>query len=328
MQLPEPISHTVLAIYLAYEKNAWQGDSLGVPISQAANDCSRAVWYQLRWCSSPRQENEPGRKESIFATGRYWEERLLDDLEAIGCQVERLDPTTGQQFRVALASGWLRGKLDGQVLGLPEAPKTLHVVETKSHGSKSFKELTKKKLKEGKPDHYAQCQLYMHAQSLTRCLYYVVNKDTDERYTERVEYDHAFAVRLEAKVYRIVKQDSAPPRLFEDVTAKAAFPCQWCPSKPQCHEGAFARKNCRTCISSSFRDGAIVYCELHEKELSYKEQQAGCPSHLFLPSLVPGEQTDANEKDRWVKYKMKDGSEWVDGALVTPDALAPFLPSQ
>jgi hypothetical protein len=295
-------------------------------MSQVSNDCSRAIWYQLHWCSPPEQIT--GQKQRRFDTGNIEEERLLTDLENADVEVERLDPATGQQFRVALASGWLRGKLDAKASNVPEAPKTVHVVECKSHNDKSFKDLVKKCLLLGKPDHYAQVQAYCHAEHLTRALYIAVNKNTDEIYTERIEYDHAFAVRLETKVDRIVRADQAPPRLFEDVTAKAAFPCQWCPSKPQCHEGAFARKNCRTCLSSQFLDGAIVYCELHEKELSYKEQQAGCPSHLFLPSLVPGEQTDANEKDRWVKYKMKDGSEWVDGALVTPDALAPFLPSQ
>jgi hypothetical protein len=311
-ELPEPISHTVLAVYSAYEKNAHHGDSLGIGMSMVADECERKLWYAFRWASPPRQEDNPGKKESIFATGRYWEERLLDDLEAIGCQVERLDPATGQQFKVALAHSWLRGKLDGQVLGLPEAAKTLHVVETKSHNSKSFKDLVKKKLQLAKPDHYAQCQLYMHAQSLTRCLYYAVNKDTDERYAERVEYDHALAVRLETKVDRIVRADAAPSKLFEDPTAKAAFPCGWCASRPQCHEGEWARKNCRTCISAEFLDGAVVRCALKDVELDYKAQQVGCGSHLFLPSLVPGEQIDASENDRWVKYKMADGSEWVN----------------
>lgn len=316
VNLPEPISHTVLAVYSAYEKNARHGDSLGVPISQVADECERKLWYAFRFASPPRQEDNPGRKESIFATGRYWEERLLDDLESIGCQVERVDPATGRQFRVELVNGWLRGKLDGQVLGFPEAPKTLHVVETKSHNNKSFKELQKKKLQLAKPDHYAQCQLYCHGQHLTRCFYYAVCKDNDERYIERIEYDAAFCLRLEAKVDRIVRANAAPPKLFEDPLSKAAFPCSWCASRPQCHEGEFARKNCRTCLSSEFLDGAVVRCALWDKELDYKEQQAGCKSHLFLPSLVPGEQVDASEKDRWVKYRMADGSEWVNAGEV------------
>ena len=314
-ELPEPISHTVLAIYSAYESKARNGDNLGIPISMVADECERKLWYAFRWASLARQEDNPGRKESIFETGRYWEERLLDDLEIIGCQVERLDPSTGQQFRVQLANGWLRGKLDGKVANLPEAPKTVHVVETKSHNNKSFKGLQKKKLQLAKPDHYAQCQLYMHAEHLTRCFYYAVNKDTDERYAERIEHDYALAVKLEAKVDRIVRQNSAPPKLFEDPNSKAAFPCSWCAGRPQCHEGALARKNCRTCISAEFLDGAVVRCAFWDKELDYKEQQAGCPKHIFLPILVPGEQIDASESERWVKYRMADGSEWVNGEV-------------
>src|ERR1039458_4986206 len=103
-ELPAPISHTVSAVYSSYEKKSHQGDSLGVPMSQVANECERAVWYSLRWASPPRQEDNPGKRESIFETGRYWEERLLDDLELIGYEVERLDPATGKQFKVALAS--------------------------------------------------------------------------------------------------------------------------------------------------------------------------------------------------------------------------------
>jgi hypothetical protein len=310
-QLPEPISHTVLAIWEAYEAKARNGDSLGVPMSQVANECERAIWYSLRWASPPEQTT--GQKQRRFATGNIEEDRLLTDLENAGVIVERLDPATGQQFRVALANGWLRGKMDGRALNVPEAPKTLHVVEIKSHNDKSFKDLIKKKLQQSKPDHYAQCQNYMHAEHLTRCLYLAVNKNTDELYCERIEYDAIYAMRLEAKVERIVRADTAPPKLFEDVNSKAAFACGWCPAKAQCHEGEFARKNCRTCLSSSFEPGAIVRCTLLDKELSYQEQQAGCHSHLYLPSLVHGEQIDADEQERWVKYNMADGSVWVDG---------------
>lgn len=309
--LPEPISHTVLAIWDGYEKRSNHSDSRGVPMSMVAEECERKLWYQLHWASPA--EVITGQKQRRFDTGNLEEDRLLTDLKNAGVLVERVDPATGTQFRVQLASGWLRGKMDAKAQNIPEAPKTVHVVECKSHNDKSFKELTKKKLLEGKKDHYAQCQSYMHAEHLTRCLYIAVNKNTDEIYTERVEYDHPFAVRLETKVDRIVRADQAPARLYPDPNAKSAFPCHWCTARPQCHEGEFARKNCRTCLSSEFLDGAVVRCTLWDKELDYKAQQAGCEKHLFLPSLVPGEQTDANEAERWVKYKLADGSEWMNG---------------
>lgn len=310
VELPEPISHTVVAIWEAYEKDAWSGDNLGVPVSMVANECERALWYAFRWAT--QSERMDGQRLRRFATGDREEDRLLDDLERAGLTVERLDPATGQQFRVQLADGWLRGKLDAKALGVLEAPKTMHVVECKSHNDKSFKDLKKKRLKEGKRDHYAQCQCYMHAESITRCLYIAVNKNTDEIYAERVNYDKAYAQSAEAKVTRIVEANIAPPKLHEDPHAKGAFVCSWCRHADVCHAGEMPRKNCRTCISSSFESGAVVNCTFFNKELSYEDQQKGCPHHLFLPSLIPGEQIDASEEDRWVKYRLRDGTEWTN----------------
>ena len=319
-ELPDPISHTVLAIWSAYEaKPRSFGDSRGIPMSMVAEPCDRKTWYALRWANPP--EFITGAKQRRFDTGNIEEERLLADLERAGIVVERADPATGKQFRVSLADGWLRGKLDGRATNIPEAPVAVHVVECKSHNDKSFKDLVKKKLQASKPDHYAQTQMYMHAQNLARALYIAVNKNTDELYAERIEYDAAFCLRAEAKVEYIVKQDAAPPKLFEDPDAKSAYPCSWCPARPQCHEGEFARRNCRTCISAELCSGATVRCTLFNKELSYDEQQVGCGLHLYLPSLVPGEQIDAKDdpvadealNKRWVKYKMPDGTEWIDG---------------
>lgn len=314
--LPQPVSHTVLAIWSAYEEaaktNGAGGDSSGVPMSQAAHPCDRAIWYALRW-ASPCEPIE-GQKQRRFATGNIEEDRLLQDLEDAGIQVERQDPASGQQFRVQLANGWLRGKMDGRALGVPEAPKTMHVVECKSHNDKSFKKLLKEKLQIGKPDHYLQCQLYMHAEKLTRCLYLAVNKNTDEIYAERVHYDKQSCILAEQRVERLVNDYTAPPKLYEDPDSKGAMQvCRWCRSFEQCHEAAFARQNCRTCISAVFTDNAEVRCRFWDKDLDYQTQQAGCIHHVYLPSLVPGEQIDANEDERWVKYRLNDGSEWTDG---------------
>lgn len=315
--LPDPINHTIEAIYAAIVARARQGDSRGVPMGAAANECDRAVWYGLRWAAPPERLDGP--RQRRFETGRREEDRLLDDLEAAGVAVVRLDPATGRQFAVTLAHGWLRGKMDGRAVGLPEAPKTEHVVETKSHNDRSFKELVKhappkgEGLRRAKPEHFTQCQLYMHATGLRRALYLAVNKNTDELYAERVEYDAEFALRVESRVARLAGTDRAPPRLHDDPANKAAFACQWCPALALCHERAFARQNCRTCLSASFEDGAVVRCTLNDAVRSYDEQQAGCPNHLYLPDLVPGEQVDAGE--RWVKYRLSDGREWIDGRV-------------
>ena len=307
--VPLPIQHTIDAIYDAIAKRGRSGDSVGIPMSGAGNECERALWYLLRWASPP--EKVDGRRQRIFETGFIEERRLLDDLAAAGFSVN------AAQERVELADGWLRGKLDGRVTGLLEAPTIEHVVECKSHNDRSFKELLKhappkgEGLKRSKPAHYVQCMMYMHATGLTRALYLAVNKNDDAIYTERIHYDAAFALAIEAKAVRIASTDRTPSRLHDDPTAKAAFACQWCPALALCHEKAFARRNCRTCLSASLEPGGIVNCVFHGTTLSYIEQQAGCNSHIFLPDLVPGEQIDAGH--RWVKYVLSDGQEWTDG---------------
>jgi hypothetical protein len=314
--LPEPVNHTVAAILAALEATAYMGDSRGVPMSDAVNPCDRSTWYRLRWASPP--EKIDGQKESKFETGRRWEERLLDDLERAGIVLERIDPTTGKQFTAELAGGWLRGRLDARGLNIPEAPKTLHVIECKSHSERSFKELVKHNplaggegLKKSKPEHYAQCQSYMHAQGATRCLYLAVNKNTDERYAERIEYDQQFVLTMEARIQRIARTDTAPPRLFDDPKSKGAFACTWCPAFAQCHEAAFARVNCRTCMHAALEDGANLRCSKTGELRDWKEQQAGCGEHRYLPSLVPGEQIDV--AGDMIVYRLKDGNEWRDG---------------
>ena len=46
-------------------------------------------------------------------------------------------------------------------LGIPEAPKTWHVLEFKTHNSKSFAKLEKEGVQKSNPMHYAQMQVYM-----------------------------------------------------------------------------------------------------------------------------------------------------------------------
>lgn len=312
-KLSPPISHTVSFMDAAMERKAAQGHSAGVPMSAVGNPCDRAIWYAFRW--APLPERPDARRERRFRTGFQYEKWLLDDLRAAGCEVTEIDEETGKQYRVELVDGHLRGKIDGRVTGLPEAPRTEHVVECKSLNEKTFREVIKKGLQAAKPDHYAQCQLYCHATGLARCLYLAANKNTDEIHAERIHHDSAFCLALMARIERIVHASRPPPRLHEDPNSKAAFACQWCPAREICHEGAFARVNCRTCISSTPVEAGRWYCERWSLDLNYAAQQAGCSSHRFLPDLVPGEQEDVIG-DETIVYRLKDGSEWRDGEAI------------
>ncbi len=307
-EIPEPHNHTVTRIYEALAARAKGDDSAGVPMSDAVNECERAIWYAFHWASPPEAPDGP--KESRFATGEHWETRLLEDLQAIGVEVERFAPETGRQRTVALADGHLRGKLDGIGRGVPEAPAALHVIECKSHNEKSFKALLKDGVAKAKPEHFAQCQLYMRGTGIDRALYIAVNKNTDERYSERLHADPIYAATIEARITRIIHLAEPPPRLHDDPASKAAFACGWCRHKAICHERAFARANCRTCLHSTV--WIPFKCQKLELLLHWDSQQAGCEHHRYIPALVPGRQIDVQDGDL-VVYQLADGQQWIDG---------------
>lgn len=313
-EIPLPLNHVVEAIDAATVKpRKGAGDNRGIAMSQAVAECDRQIWYDLRWAALP--ETVTGQKQRIFDTGHIYERRLLDWLRAAGADVVEVDEATGGQFRVELADGWVRGKLDGKATGVPGAPVVEHVVECKSHKLKSFKalkaaEATGEGLRKAKPDHFAQVQLYMHATGIHRGLYLAVCKDSDEVFAERIHYDPTFAIQIEERARRIARADHMP-------AAHDGHWCSWCKAAPQCKAGHWGRINCRTCIYASFIDGAEVVCTNERSEhngtaLTYDQQQAGCNGHRYLPDLVPGEQIDVIEPD-FIVYRLDDGSEWTDG---------------
>jgi hypothetical protein len=77
----------------------------------------------------------------LFETGRLEEERLIRNLRRIGVTVLDVDPETGRQWHVQAYGGHFGGSMDGAGLGVPEAPKTRHALEFKTHNARSFAEL-------------------------------------------------------------------------------------------------------------------------------------------------------------------------------------------
>ncbi|HWJ89063.1 MAG TPA: oxidoreductase [Pelagibacterium sp.] len=302
--LPRPQASTVSAIYRAYEAANEHYDSLGISVGEIGNECDRALWYNLRWASQP--EAITGRTLSIFRTGDRWEEVLVDDLERIGVEV------WGQQDRIRLAGGHIRGKCDGKAIGLPEAPKTEHLCEFKSSNDAGFKQIVKHGCKKAKPLHFGQVQIGMHAFGLTRALYLVVNKNDDSRYAERIEYDAEYCLRAIAKVERLMRLHEPPSRISDN---PEFFGCRFCRHKAVCHEGAFPRVSCRSCLHSTPEMGGDAHwsCARWSKPLSVDEQRRACGAHLFLPGMVPGEMLEADEEAETVRYRLRNGETWVDG---------------
>ena len=304
------IAHeTIAAIDMAVERGAEAETRRGyLGGSVIGKPCERALWYEFRMAHD--KEKFSGRMLRLFDTGHVEEARMIRWLRMSGATVHDVDPSRDEQWAVEAVSGHMRGHLDGIVTGIREAPKTPHLLECKTHNAKSFAQLVKHGVAVAKPVHMAQMQVYMHLKGLTRALYLAKNKDTDELYAERLDYDQAHALTLIAKAERIINASSAPPRISDDPDW---FQCRFCPAWSMCHGDKFAGRNCRTCIHAHPFEGGKWACLRHDRSLSDDDQRNGCPNHLYLPSLVPGEQIDADETAETITYQMSDGSQWTDG---------------
>jgi len=210
--------------------------------------------------------------------------------------------------------------MDAVVHRYHEAPKQYLVCEMKTHNAKSYKELTEKRVQAAKPMHYAQTQAYMGLSGMTRALYFAVNKDTDDIYTEYVHFDEEAFSRLVSRAERVITANEPPLRISQD---PAWFQCKMCDMAPICHGTEAPEVNCRTCAHSTPNTKLGTWdCQAHEKHLSVSDQRDGCDQHRYIPILLEtfAEMTDASEKDNWVKYKNRlTGNEFYNGDLSSDD---------
>jgi hypothetical protein len=303
--LPDIPAPTRDAIFAAYEADRDDGCRPHLGASQIGKSCERALWYDFRWVRPARFH---GRVLRLFETGQLEEARIVRNLRRIGATVLEVDPESGRQWRVEAHGGHFGGSLDGVALGLPEAPKTWHVLEFKTHSAKSFRELIAKGVADAKPQHWAQMQIYMHLTGLTRAMYIAVCKDTDDLHVERVRADADAAERRLAKAGRVIHAPRPPARISED---PAWFECRFCDHHALCHGDAAAVVTCRSCLHATAVEGGW-HCARHDASIGEQEQRAACARHLFIPDLVPGEVVDAG--DDHVVYRMRDGGAWVNDA--------------
>jgi len=276
--------------------------------SLIGRSCDRALWYAFRWCARPAHE---ARVLRLFARGQREEDQLTALLRAAGITVMTVDPNTGRQF--AFGSGHFGGSMDGAAIGVPDAPKTWHVLEFKTGGTKSFNALAKAGVQAAKPEHWAQMQCYMAWAGLDRALYVAVCKDDDRLHLERIDADKAAARQLFDRAERIV---NAPAPLDGVSDDPDYFECRWCDYATLCHGSAAPLPTCRSCSHSTPEPGGTWTCARHQgKTLSVPEQKQGCQAHRVIPVLLRNwaEPVDASEQDNWVRYQLKSGGEFVNG---------------
>lgn len=307
MKIPEPMNTMATAIDAAHEAQQ-EPPRPHLGASMIGHACERWVWLSFRWAVV---EKFPGRVLRLFRRGQREEAMVHEDLRMIGCQVSTINPETRKQWR--FDDGHFGGSCDGIITsGVPEARKTQHVLEIKTHSKKSFDDLEKHGVQKSKPQHWAQMQVYMAAFELDRALYYAVRKDDDRIYTERVDFDPEVADSMFMKAHRIATADRMPEPLSVDPTW---YECKWCAAHDLCHGSKLVRQvNCRTCAhSTAERDGRWTCAHWGMDIPDVEAQRAGCDSHVLHPDLTP-----------WQYEPTDDGVIWLTphGKITQPEYLS------
>jgi len=255
--------------------------------SELGDKCDRKLWYGFRWVA---KKNFEGRILRLFKRGQNEEQQVIDNLKSIGVSITN---TSTNQSRVNFGYH-IGGSVDGIIKnGLPNAPKTMAVLEIKTHSDKSFKELAEKGVEKAKPLHYAQMQLYMKGTTLDRAVYYAVNKNDDDIHTEYIKYDKEFAEKLVEKGKRITMSNTIPDRMSENSTW---YECKFCDHHAICHEKKLiSYVNCRNCAHSTPKEDSTWYCEKWQDTIPEDAQREGCEHHVIHPHLMPFEQEPAHD---------------------------------
>ena len=278
--VPTPL-HTVAASVYEYWKQ--RGDAeperayLGA--SSLGGSCERKLWYGFRWAEVRKFD---GRIYRLFERGRNEERTIIEELRGIGCTVSDTQPD-GSQWGFADLGGHLRGHMDLAACGTPYAPKTWCVVEAKTHSAKSFKDVADKGVKESKPEHWHQMNIYMGQFGMDRAMYYAVCKDDDRIHTEWLHFDEDEYARMMERAARVISSQEPPMRMSDDASW---YECKWCDYHDICHGNAAPRATCRTCAHVTPELEGGWSCAHHCREVSTDEQRIGCNSHRYIPALL------------------------------------------
>lgn len=240
--------------------------------------CTRKLWYSFRWVQTIGFE---ARMLRLFDRGHREETTIIEEFRQAGIAMYDLDKN-GNQYRTQWADGHCGGSLDAVAVGLPYAPNTPILCEMKTHKASSFGSIKNKGFAKSKHEHLTQMYIYMEDFNLTEGLYIAVNKDTDERYYERVPALPLVANHYKERGSSIVRM-STPPKT-RACEKPSYYPCSLCDYKLFCWTESDPERNCRTCTFSTptvnswrcFLNGDVG------------TDFNSCPKWIAIPQLING----------------------------------------
>jgi len=219
--------------------------------SELGDVCRRKLWYRFRFMF---KETITPRVHRLFSRGHREEPIVVADLRAAGVECKNV---LDEQVEVIGPWGHVKGHPDGDVLGVPDAPKTWHNLEIKTANEKRFTEFQRFGVKRSNPKYWVQANQYMGHKKQTRTLFVVVNKNTDERHYERVEFDKAAFEMWEGVAEEII---TATEPLDKIAHAPEWFECKYCPAHGICWQNEPIAVSCRSCAAVHMMPDGEWHC--------------------------------------------------------------------
>ena len=240
-----------------------------IGMSSLLAPCMRRTWYNFHWACDRYVDR---RVQRIFDRGDLEEERVVKDLRDAGVVCKDV---LEDQIELVDETGHIKGHPDGRATKVPTATKTEHLLEIKTMKASIFANYKKKGLESTYRVYWGQAHTYMGELGLTRCLFIVTNKDTEERHYERIKYDPDVHQEAMGIGFDILTSES-PPRRIGEVTW---YECKMCDCKGICHKNEPIKKTCRSCKHADIEMGGGWSCGLYQQHLSYDDQMAACEDY-------------------------------------------------
>lgn len=240
-----------------------------IGMSGLLGKCPRDIWYNFRWAHNRTVEPRVMR---IFKRGDIEESRVIQDMEAIGLDVQN---HLNEQIELVDETGHIKGHPDGSVTGLPYDPGVRCLLEIKTMKQSQYTKYKKEGLQKSHPSYWGQIHTYMGESELLHCLFIVVNKDTEERSYTLYAYDPAVHKECMQFAYDILVSERPPNKIGESTW----FACKFCANRPICHFGEPIKQTCRSCKHVNIENKGKFTCGLHGYDLNYRRQMDACPSY-------------------------------------------------
>jgi hypothetical protein len=219
MSIAELVDNAILKEAQEKEGRSYMGGSI------LGTECDRQLWYSYKrpW------KVDSARVQRIFDMGNIIEDYVVELLKKAGITVYDKDEN-GKQF--GFVDGKIAGHTDGVLMGLPES-ELPHLFECKSANDKNYKLFQKDGVEKTNNKYYVQCQVYMQKLNLSKCLFVVLNKNTQELHFETIDYKKDVADVYLSRGKDIAEMENEPDRKY---SSSKFFKCRFCNYNKECWE--------------------------------------------------------------------------------------------